>query len=518
MQQEFTVCLSNRPPFTLYRDNTTGAYIKQLGAGGLAAGLSGISDILFIGVMPLVSEPIPVEESLKHGLYPIYIDEHDYKTYYNCVSNEILWPWLHEQDIPIQSVKDLTENFKVYEAVNKTIATEVNKFILSDSFLNFLRDRINIPNMNSLYKSLNLWIHDYHLFLVPSYLRALNKKLKMGFFLHVPFPSCHLAKVLPCASEIAMSLTSVNLLGFHCAAYTENYIEFCKMKGILPKTENGEVDVTDVNLSINKPSLNTYIKNGMVKLRKIPLNGKELFIGDIPIGINAERLKTDRRASMNRSIPFKSETKDLDHPFIFLGVERRDTIKGILHKLEAFEIFLHKYPELIGKVKLIQVVVPSRQKVPVVDKLHNNICRTVGRINGEFGDETYTPIHLINRSIHFNKLVHLYKNSDAIIISSTRDGYNLVCAEYIAAQAPSNPGVVLLSSYTGIYNLVKKGVLEINPYNFDTMIEQYYNAYNMDIVARKSRYDKVKWVGEGNVAQQWAATFLALLDISCKLG
>ncbi|GAA5944444.1 hypothetical protein JCM1841_000794, partial [Sporobolomyces salmonicolor] len=195
---------------------------------------------------------------------------------------------------------------------------------------------------------------------------------------------------------------------------------------------------------------------------------------------------------------------------LIVGVDRLDYIKGVPQKLHAMEVFLEEHPEWIGKVVLIQVAVPSRQDVEEYQNLRASVNELVGRINGRFGTVDWMPIHFMHRSVPFSELTALYAVSDACLITSTRDGMNLVAYEYIACQQESH-GVLILSEFAGAAHSLN-GALIVNPWNTAETGEAIYRALTMDPDAREEAHRKLFRYVSQYTASHWGTTFVAELQ------
>lgn len=221
--------------------------------------------------------------------------------------------------------------------------------------------------------------------------------IKIGFFLHTPFPSSEIYRILPVRREILLGILHCDLIGFHTYDYARHFLSSCTRILGLPTMPNGA-----------------------------EFEGRYVHVGTYPIGIEPSQFEEGlRRESVQARI--KALERKFESVKIIVGVDRLDYIKGVPQKLHALETFLQDHPEWIGKVVLVQVAVPSRQDVEEYQNLRAIVNEAVGRINGRFGTVESMPIHFLHRSVSFDELCALYAISDACLVTSTRDGMNLVC-------------------------------------------------------------------------------------------
>jgi trehalose 6-phosphate synthase/phosphatase len=323
----------------------------------------------------------------------------------------------------------------------------------------------------------SIWIHDFHLFLVPKYLRNLRSELKTGFFLHIPFPSSEVFRQLPSRKEILEGMLEADLIGFHDYAYLRHFCEAADT--LLHKNSN--------MLFIN-------------------YQGRKVSLGVFPISIDTEKFIV---ASVSTEVmeiyeKYRKEKKD---SFLILGVDRLDYIKGVLIRLKAFRELLTSNESLRGNVTLLQIAIPTRLNVPQYMKLKLEMEQMVGEINGEFGKPDYVPVKYIYSSVSFNELVALYRLADSLLVTSRRDGMNLVSLEYIATQAPDNPGVVILSEFTGAASILSHAIT-INPWDIEGTASAIRHAINMTVEDRiKSHSPMLKFLRNYNVTD-WAESFI----------
>ncbi|KAK0891429.1 Trehalose-6-P synthase/phosphatase complex synthase subunit [Friedmanniomyces endolithicus] len=462
--------VSNRLPITIKRSED-GIYDFSMSSGGLVSGLSGLKKTTQFQWYGWPGQELPegeiarVRERLlnEFAAVPIFIEEDLADRHYNGFSNSILWPLLHYHPGEITFDESAWD---AYREANEIFAREVAKDVRDNDLV---------------------WIHDYHLMLLPSMLREELKKLdnppsnvKLGFFLHTPFPSSEIYRILPVRNEILQGVLDCDLIGFHTYDYARHFLSSCARILGLPTTPNG-----------------------------VEYQGKMVAVGAFPIGIDPEKF---HQGLEKESVKRRIDT--LEHKFegvkLVVGVDRLDYIKGMPQKLHALEVFLTEHPEWIGKVVLVQVAVPSRQDVEEYQNLRGVINELVGRINGKFGTVDFTPIHFLHKSVSFDELIALYAVSDVCLITSTRDGMNLVSYEYIACQEKRH-GAMILSEFAGAAQSLN-GSLVVNPWNTEELADALHDAVTMSDEQRALNYQKMARYVNKYTSAWWGESFVAELS------
>jgi len=459
------IVVSNRLPVTISR-SSEGVYKFKMSSGGLVSALSGMKrDMKFIWIgWPGMEIPEEEQEIVRQELfetyscYPVFLSDEIADAHYNGFSNGILWPLFHYY--PGEINFDETQ-FEAYIRANK-------------AFLDTVNDIIHEGDM--------VWVHDYHLMLLPQMLRESHPEsfdLKIGFFLHIPFPSSEMYLVLPVRKEILLGVLNCDLIGFHTFDYARHFITACQRVLNVPTRPNA-----------------------------VEYKGRIVAVDAFPIGIDPENFLNElKKDSVQKRIEYLK--KKFQGAKILVGVDRLDYIKGVPQKLLAFENFLTQHPEWIGKVILVQVAVPSREDVKEYQYLQSIVSQLVGKINGEFGTFDFMPIHYLHKSVTFSELNALYAISDACIVTSTRDGMNLVSFEYISCQEEKK-GVLILSEFAGAAQSLL-GSIVINPWNSEDISNAIYKALTMpEDVREKNHEQQFKYV-QKYTAAHWGKSFISEL-------
>ncbi|KAI4148764.1 MAG: hypothetical protein LQ340_004953 [Diploschistes diacapsis] len=458
--------VSNRLPITIKRSQD-GGYDFSMSSGGLVSGLSGLSKSTTFkwygwpGIEVPNNEAGHLKERLieEYNAIPVFIDDELADRHYNGFSNSILWPLFHYHPGEITFEESA---WNAYTEANRMFAKAVAKDVQDGDLI---------------------WVHDYHLMLLPAMLREeigdRKTNIKIGFFLHTPFPSSEIYRILPVRNDILLGVLHCDLIGFHTYDYARHFLSSCSRILGLVTTPNG-----------------------------IEFQGKIVTVGAFPIGIDPEKFDEglqkpkvqDRIAALERKFQGVK---------LIVGVDRLDYIKGVPQKLHALEVFLTEHPEWVGKVVLVQIAVPSRQDVEEYQNLRAVVNELVGRINGKFGTIEFMPIHFMHQSVPFDELIALYAVSEVCLVSSTRDGMNLVSYEYIASQKKRH-GVMVLSEFTGAAQSLN-GSLIFNPWNTEELATTIHDAVTMSAEHRAINFEKLDKYVQKYTSAFWGQSFVSEL-------
>ncbi|MCJ1322391.1 Trehalose-6-P synthase/phosphatase complex synthase subunit [Xylographa vitiligo] len=458
--------VSNRLPITIKRSED-GSYDFSMSSGGLVSGLSGLSKSTTFqwygwpGLEVPEKEAGPLTERLKdeYNAVPVFIDDELADLHYNGFSNSILWPLFHYH--PGEITFDESA-WNAYEQANRLFAKAIASEVQDGDLV---------------------WVHDYHLMLLPAMLREeignTKANVKIGFFLHTPFPSSEIYRILPVRNEILLGVLHCDLIGFHTYDYARHFLSSCSRILGLATTPNG-----------------------------VEFQGKVVSVGAFPIGIDPDKFTEGLKKPK-----VQERIATLERKFqgvkLIVGVDRLDYIKGVPQKLHALEVFLTEHPEWVGKVVLVQVAVPSRQDVEEYQNLRAVVNELVGRINGKFGTIEFMPIHFMHKSVNFDELIALYAVSDACLVSSTRDGMNLVSYEYIACQKKRH-GAMILSEFTGAAQSLN-GSLIVNPWNTEELAGAIHDAVTMGDEQRSVNFEKLDKYVQKYTSAWWGQSFVGEL-------
>ncbi|HEY8078574.1 MAG TPA: trehalose-phosphatase [Labilithrix sp.] len=378
-----------------------------------------------------------------------------YREYYSGFCNGTLWPLFHS--FPSRVTIDEAD-WAAYQEVHEAFADFASRLVARHAML---------------------WAHDYHLLMFARAMRQRGHTGPMGHFLHIPFPSLDMFAMLPWATQVIDAMLDYDLLGFHTPQHVANFLSCAA--GLLP----------------------AKVSDDLVQYR-----GRSTHVTALPIGIVPETFQETPEPGVVEEI--EGLMRALQGTQLVLGVDRLDYTKGIPERLNAFGRLLHMFPEWRGKVSLVQVSVPSRADVPLYAEQRGMVESIVGRVNGEYGDGAWVPIRYLYRSYNKTQLSQLYRAAAVGYVTPLRDGMNLVAKEYIAAQDPESPGVLLLSRFAGAAVEMRDAVLT-NPYYIDGMARDLDRSLRMEIGERKARYGKLIVTVQRSNAVTWAEHFLDAL-------
>ncbi|KAM3302197.1 alpha,alpha-trehalose-phosphate synthase [Capsicum chacoense] len=462
--------VANRLPVSAVRRGEE-SWSLEISGGGLVSALLGVKEFeaRWIGWAGVNVPDEAGQRALTKALaekrcIPVFLDEEIVHQYYNGYCNNILWPLFHYLGLPqedrLATTRSFQSQFAAYKRANQMFADVVNEIYEEGDVV---------------------WCHDYHLMFLPRCLKDYNSQMKVGWFLHTPFPSSEIHRTLPSRSELLGAVLAADLVGFHTYDYARHFVSACTRILGLEGTPEGVED-----------------------------QGRLTRVAAFPIGIDSERFI---RALEVHEV--QEHIKDLKERFagrkVMLGVDRLDMIKGIPQKILAFEKFLEENPYWRDKVVLLQIAVPTRTDVPEYQKLTSQVHEIVGRINGRFGTLTAVPIHHLDRSLDFHALCALYAVTDVALVTSLRDGMNLVSYEFVACQELKK-GVLILSEFAGAAQSLGAGAILVNPWNITEVAASIGQALNMSAEEREKRHRHNFLHVTTHTAQEWAETFVSELN------
>src|SRR6266702_3695618 len=397
-------------------------------------------------------------------LKAVPLSQQEVSKFYSGFANEIIWPLFH--DMPSRCNFD-PEYWEIYQRVNRK----------------FAQAAVETTTRADL-----IWAHDYHLMLMGRYLREAGCPARTGFFLHIPFPAPDVFEKLPWRKSILRGLLQYDLLGFQTDRDRYNFLS-C-LERILPEA--------------------IALRSGSDNI--VGLEGRRTRTGTFPISIAFDEFAS-HAASHEVETAAKQLRHELTHRFLVLGVDRMDYTKGIPERLKAFRILLRRFPELRHRVTLLQVVVPSREEIFNYKELRREVELLVSQINGEFTDAGWVPIHYIHRNLTRRQLLTYYRAADILLVTSLKDGMNLVAKEFCAAQV-DECGVVILSEFTGAAAELQHGAIVINPYDLAGIAEAIHRACVMPVEEKRSRMQLLRDIVRTYNVQRWAESFLSAAVIS----
>lgn len=392
------------------------------------------------------------------GIEPLFIDSKTYNKYYNGFCNATIWPLFHYFTSYMIFDDDYFDN---YEKVNRQFA---------DKLLEIMKPGDVV------------WIHDYQLFLLPEMIRAQRPDATIGFFLHIPFPSYEMFRLMhrPWKEKIIHGLLGADLIGFHTQEYVQHFLKTVRM-------------ITGYDHQYRS----IYFSNRVVKI--------DIF----PLGIDYEKfhgaIRNEKVTAVRDGIK-----RDFSDRKIIFSIDRLDYTKGITHRLSGFEKFLEKYPEWFEQVVFVCGVVPSREIITKYNERKKLIEEQVGRINGKYSTLQWQPLIYRYSHLSFDELCALYQAADVALITPLRDGMNLVAKEYVACR-DDKQGVLILSELAGAASELGEAVL-VNPNDIDEVADSIHLALNMSAPEQHRRLKLMQRRLSDYDVQHWVIDFLQQLN------
>lgn len=434
-------------------------------AGGLAVALHAALKIrggIWFGWSGKVSqeaEPATQARSFGPISYALTdLSRRDLDDYYHGFANQALWPICHYRlDLANLSARAAAGYFRV----NEQFARRLAKLLRPDDVV---------------------WVHDYHLIPLASFLRQIGCANRIGFFMHIPWPAPDIAAALPVYDRILRAFSAYDLVGFQTPSDAENF------RDCLVQAKAGRV--------VGEDWCEAY--------------GRRFQVDAFPISIDAEAFAEEARVA-EKNIVVKRMRASLEGRELIIGVDRLDYSKGIKQRIEAFSTFLEHSPQAArSRVTMLQITPKSRSEVPEYAKIQRELAEQVGHVNGKWGDVDWTPLRYVNKAMSQSALAGLYRMARVGLVTPLRDGMNLVAKEYVAAQSPENPGVLVLSQFAGAAQELKTALI-VNPYDIEATAAAIARAFAMSLEERQDRWGAMMEALRCNSIGNWAARYLQAL-------
>jgi trehalose 6-phosphate synthase/phosphatase len=458
-----TIIVSNRLPVKLVESN--GEYTLTSSEGGLATGLGSIyrqQDNIWLGWPGMeisdTSAQQKITESLDaQNLRPVFLTQEEINLYYEGFSNEVLWPVFHYMSTYARYQQSYWD---CYTAVNKKFRDAILEVVEPDD---------------------TIWVHDYQLMLLPGLIRAVLPDITIGFFLHIPFPSYELFRLIPWRLELLEGLLGSDLVGLHTFDDAMHFVH----------------------------SARRLVPNAISSSNEISYNNRTIVADSFPMGIDSQRF-----AALVSTDSVKHHVNALDKAFhnikLILSIDRLDYSKGILQRLQAFELILQRHPEQIGKLVLYMIVVPSRDNVPQYRDLRDEIDKFVGSVNARYRTMEWQPVYYFYRGFPLEELSALYFKADICLVTPMRDGMNLVCKEYVASRV-NDDGVLILSEMAGASRELVDALI-VNPNNIHSMADAINEALHMSAEDQERRMKQMKNIVMKFNTSHWVKVFMKRLN------
>ena len=355
-----------------------------------------------------------------------------YQKYYSGFANRTLWPAMHSR---ADLIEYNAEEYEVYQQVNRLFAQKLKHIAQPDDMI---------------------WIHDYHFLSVAHYCRELGMQNRFGFFLHIPFASLNIWKLIPQARLLIQDLSQYDVIGL--------------------QTEHDQQQCLQVT--------HHFLGSSTIQDNMLQYKNHQVMIQCYPIGINPKQIQ--QVAEQEKSNHYFDFAKMRQQKTI-ISVDRIDYSKGLIERFNAFEAFLNNHPEYQKHLTDLQIACPCRMDIAAYQNLFAALKAKVELINDRFSQDGWLPINCIHETVSHENLMHIYRQSDICWVNSLRDGMNLVAKEFIAAQDPTDPGVLILSKYTGAAKQMTEALI-VDPQNQTSMQKALKKALKMSKVERLERY------------------------------
>ncbi|KAL0922302.1 hypothetical protein M5K25_006275 [Dendrobium thyrsiflorum] len=456
----------------------------------LKDGLSSETEVIYVGSLKVdvdVSEQEEIAQRLldDYKCVPTFLPIDLLKNFYHGFCKQQLWPLFHYM-LPICLKKgDLFDRslFQAYVSVNRIFSDKVMEVINSDDDY--------------------VWVHDYHLMLLPTFLRKRLNRIKLGFFLHTPFPSSEIYRTLPVRDDILRGLLNSDLIGFHTFDYARHFLSCCsRMLGLNYESKRGHIG--------------------------IEYGGRTVGIKILAVGVHIGRLQS--LLSLPSTI---GKIQEIEQRFkgqkLLVGADDMDIFKGISLKLLALELLLDRNPDLRGKVVLVQIVNLARSTGNDVKDARTETMSLAERINLRYGNQIYNPVVLIDHAIPFHEKIAFYVAAECCIVNAVRDGMNLVPYEYVVCRQGTEEmdklrgidrgsprtSTLIVSEFVGCSPSLS-GAFRVNPWSVEDVADALYQAIDMNESERQLRHKKHYHYVSSHHVSYWARSFIQDLERACK--
>lgn len=402
---------------------------------------------------------VDIEERGGVTIATIPLEAQDVDEYYNGYANRTLWPLFHHRIDLTAYERSYSEG---YERTNRRFADVLTPMLEPDDMI---------------------WIHDYHLIPLGHYLRELGVKNRIGFFLHTPWPARQLLVTLPHHARMMRCMAAYDLIGFHTEEWRNLFNDYLLTQDDARQIDNDRVFAF----------------------------GQMYRTGVFPIGIDVSGFEASARSDTALRTHSRM-AKSSDDRVMMVGVDRLDYSKGLEERLSGFEQFLQDHPEWRKRVFLLQVTPLSRDTVDSYQEIRERLAGQAGRINGAFAEMDWQPVRYLNRTYRRDQLAGIYRASKVALVTSLRDGMNLVAKEYVAAQDPADPGVLILSRFAGAAEQMTSALL-VNPYAREELADAIHRALQMSLAERRERWEAMMQVVRDTDVGRWRDNFVTALDV-----
>jgi trehalose 6-phosphate synthase/phosphatase len=465
MQKHKFVVVSNRLPINVSKQDGKLVYSKS--TGGLATAMSSMkTERLWIGWPGIVSDDLTSAEKAaitrkfkQEGCYPVFLTKAQVDGFYSGYANDTIWPLFH-----------YFQSYARYDNAYWDAYQEVNRI--------FQKAIVRQADPNAM-----VWIHDYHLLLLPQMIRQTLPESTIGFFLHIPFPSYEIFRLLPNRTELLEGLLGADLIGFHVYDYARHFLSSIRRI-----------------LGLENTSGSIIMRDRVVR------------VDAFPIGIDYKHYVELTKDKTVQALAESFREHHKGKKIIISAGDRLDYSKGIIKKLEAFERLLRENPAYHKKVVLVMQVAPSRMDVVSYQELRDEIDKTIARINGTFSSVEWTPISYQFKALPVDDVMPMFVAGDIALVTPLRDGMNIVAKEYVAVKQ-NLPGVLILSEMAGAIDEFPEAI-SINPNDIDSIVRALKTALKMPKKAQLDHLKSMQRRLSRYTVQRWASDFIEQLERS----
>lgn len=389
----------------------------------------------------------------------IDLQREEFHRYYNGFANDALWPLFHSMPSKLRFRPDERE---AYESVNRQFAHKLLPLLKPDDCI---------------------WVHDYHLIPLACRLREIGVSAPIGFFLHIPFPYIETLRVLPTFAELVSDLVRYDVVGFQTDSDLRSFL-------------------SAVACVFGEPAV-------LGDQRHVRVGSRTIRCDVFPIGVDVDAIQ-DEATAARASVAMRRMIDSLMGRQLVIGVDRLDYSKGLVERFAAYEQFLETFPDYCGRLTYLQIAPLSRKDVQSYAEIRRSLEQAAGRTNGRFADTDWTPIRYLNRNFPHGALMGFLRAADVGLVTPLRDGMNLVAKEYLAAQDPDDPGVLVLSTLAGAAHELT-GALQINPYDPRALGQALQLALTMPLSERRERHEHMLVTLREHSIAVWVDRFVEAL-------
>ncbi len=469
-KQKRMIVVSNREPYSVH---VSGDEIQvHKNAGGLVSALEPMvkqgkglwvswegengAESRLCEVIENATQP-ELDAMFSFGVLPVRLTDDEIQHYYNGYANRILWPLFH-YFVSYCNFWD-EKAWPNYYSANEKFAEKVIQNMQSDDLI---------------------WVHDYHLMLVPDMIRNQKKNAHIGWFCHIPFPNYEIYRHLPNQAELLKGVLGADLIGFHVPSYVNHFLE------CVERCLSDEV-------TVNREKSTVHFQGRCIKVVACPISIDAKQFNELTMEEHIEEKALDLKKAFNVE-------------YMGIGVDRLDYTKGIVERFKAIELFFDKYPQFKKKMTFVQIGSPTRTDIPMYKKLKEDVDLTVGAINSRLAEEAWVPIQYFYRKFTHEDLMPYFAASDYCLITPLRDGMNLVAKEYCLT-CKDDLGVLVLSEMAGASEEMSEAIM-VNPYNLDSMADAIYQAITMPHPEQRRRMGQLRHRIEAFTVFDWVAQFI----------